>query len=50
LILFQVISVARPISLLFEKVTAKTCAGLIRKTRDVEDAFWRDDAAFDEQN
>jgi transposase len=34
----------------FEKVTAKTCAGLIRKTRDVEDAFWRDDAAFDEQN
>jgi len=34
----------------FGKVTAKTCAGLIRKTRDVEDAFWRDDAALDEQN
>ncbi len=34
----------------FVKVTAKTCAGLIRKIRDVEDAFWRDDAAFDEQN
>ena len=34
----------------FGKVTAKTCAGLIRKIRDVEDAFWRDDAALDEQN
>ena len=34
----------------FSKVSAKTCAGLIRKTRDVEDAFWRDDADLDEQN
>jgi len=34
----------------FGKVAAKTCAGLIRKIRDVEDAFWRDDAALDEQN
>ena len=34
----------------FDKVTAKTCAGLIRKTREVEDAFWQDDAALDEQN
>jgi len=34
----------------FKKVTAKTCVGLIEKIRDVEDAFWRDDAALDEQN
>ncbi|WP_320043589.1 transposase [uncultured Desulfobacter sp.] len=34
----------------FGKVTAKTCSGLIRKARDVEDAFWRDDAALDEQS
>ncbi len=34
----------------FKKVTAKTCGGLIGKIRDVEDAFWRDDAALDEQN
>ena len=34
----------------FKKVTAKTCAGLIGKIRDVEDAFWRDDAALDEQS
>jgi transposase len=34
----------------FDKVTAKTCAGLIRKVREVEDTFWRDDAALDEQN
>jgi len=34
----------------FDKVTAKTCAGLIKKMRDVEDAFWRDDAVLDEQN
>ncbi len=34
----------------FDKVAAKTCSGLIRKIRDVEDAFWRDDAALDEKN
>jgi transposase len=34
----------------FDKVTTKTCAGLIRKIREIEDSFWRDDAAFDEQN
>ena len=34
----------------FDKVNANTCAGLIRKIRDVEDTFWRDDAALDEQN
>ena len=34
----------------FGKVNAKTCSGLIRKARDVEDAFWRDDAALDEQS
>jgi transposase len=34
----------------FDKVTSKTCAGLIMKIREVEDAFWRDDAALDKQN
>ena len=34
----------------FKKVAAKTCVGLIEKIRDVEDTFWRDDAALDEQN
>lgn len=34
----------------FDRVTAKTCAGLIRKIRDIEDTFWREDAALDEQN
>ena len=34
----------------FGKVTAKTCTGLINKTRDVEDAFWLDDATLDEHN
>ncbi len=33
----------------FDKITAKTCAGLIKKIRDVEDTFWRDDAALDKQ-
>ncbi len=33
----------------FDKVTAKTCAGLIKKIRDVEDTFWRNDAALDKQ-
>jgi len=28
----------------FSSVTAKTCAGLIKKIRNVEDGFWRDDA------
>jgi len=34
----------------FNKVTAKTCAGLIKKMRDVEDKFWRDDAVLDKKN
>jgi transposase len=34
----------------FKKVTAKTCTGLIRKAREVEDAFWKDDAALDKKN
>jgi transposase len=33
----------------FSKVTAKTCSGLVMKIRGVEDEFWRDDAALDEQ-
>jgi len=34
----------------FNKVTTKTCSGLIKKIRDVEDEFWRDDTALDEKN
>ncbi len=34
----------------FDRVTAKTCVGLIRKIRDIEDTFWREDAALDEQD
>jgi transposase len=34
----------------FDKVAAKNCAGFIRKIRHIEDTFWRDGAAFDEQN
>lgn len=34
----------------FAKVSAKTCSGIIKKVRDVEDAFRRDDAALDELN
>ncbi len=34
----------------FDKVTDKTCSGLIRKIRDVEDTYWRDDAALDKEN
>lgn len=34
----------------FAKVTAKTCSGLIKKVRGIEDAFWRDDVALDELN
>ena len=33
----------------FDKVTGKTCAGLIKKVRNIEDTFWRDDALLDEQ-
>ena len=28
----------------FDSVTAETCAGLIRKVREVEDKYWREDA------
>ena len=28
----------------FGCVTAKTCSGLIKKVREVEDKFWKEDA------
>ena len=34
----------------FACVTAKTCAGLIKKVRDVEDRFWKEDAVLYGQN
>ena len=34
----------------FSSVTAKTCSGLIKKVRKVEDKFWREDVLFDDQN
>jgi transposase len=34
----------------FDSVTAKTCSGLVRKIRDVEDKFWAEDVSLDEQN
>ena len=33
----------------FEKITAETCQKTIKKVRDVEDAFWEDDAKLDEE-
>jgi hypothetical protein len=35
---------------IFDSVTAKTCSGLIRKIREVEDKFWMEDVSLDEQN
>ena len=34
----------------FEGVNGKTCEGLIRKIREIEDLFWEDDALMDAQN
>jgi transposase len=31
----------------FDSVTAETCSGLIRKVREVEDKYWREDARLD---
>jgi transposase len=47
---FTMNNLIRQLESAFDKVTTKTCAGLIRKIREIEDAFWRDDAALDEQN
>lgn len=33
----------------FNSVTAKTCSGLIRKVRKVEDKFWEEDTMLDDQ-
>ena len=33
----------------FDSVTAKTCSGLIRKIRRIEDKFWEEDALLDYQ-
>jgi transposase len=34
----------------FDKVTAKTCAGLIKKVQQIEDKFWMEDVQSDAQN
>lgn len=34
----------------FRSVTAKTCAGLIKKIRQIEDNFWKEDVLLDKQN
>ncbi|MCF8077474.1 MAG: transposase [Desulfotignum sp.] len=33
----------------FEKVTGKTCAGIIKKVREIEDNFWTEDILSEEQ-
>ncbi len=33
----------------FDSVTAKTCTGLIKKMRDVEDKFWHEDVLLDDK-
>jgi len=34
----------------FDKVTAKTCAGLIKKVQHIEDKCWMEDVQSDAQN
>jgi len=34
----------------FKKVTAKTCRGIIKKIRETEEAFWKEDAIEDQKN
>jgi hypothetical protein len=31
----------------FESVTEETCSGLIKKVREAEDTYWREDARLD---
>ncbi len=33
----------------FSVVTAETCSGLIKKVREIEDTFWKEDILLDEQ-
>ena len=33
----------------FKKVTAKTCQGIIKKVRKIEDRFWEEDALMDQE-
>ena len=34
----------------FGAVTADTCSGLIKKIREVEDKFWKEEVMLDAQN
>jgi len=36
-----------PLDEAFDRVTAETCSGLIKKVREVEDKYWREDARLD---
>ena len=36
-----------PLDEAFDSVTEETCSGLIKKAREVEDKYWREDARLD---
>jgi len=33
----------------FKKVSAKTCQGTIKKVREIEERFWKEDALMDQK-
>ena len=45
---FTMAGLVKELEIGFQQVTSKTCSGLIRRLRKVEDCFWNDDAALDD--
>jgi hypothetical protein len=44
---FTLSNLYRQVDAAFLKVTADTCRGIIKKIRENEDDFWKDDAELD---
>ena len=44
---FKMVNLVVQIESAFSSVTDKSCKGLIKKTREIEDDFWKSDAMFD---
>ena len=44
---FTMTGLQKHLDLAFKSVTAKTCSGVIKKVRIIEDKFWNEDAALE---
>jgi hypothetical protein len=45
---FTMDNLQRQLDQAFDKITAETCQGIIKKVRAIEDKYWKEDALMDQ--